>query len=486
MIVQSKKVIVGVVWSFLENMGGLIFKFVLGVILARLLMPSDFGLIGIIMVFFDIANELVQGGFGQAYIQKKETTKQDTATVFYFNLLISIILYFCLWFSAPFIANFYNEPKLIEITRVMAIVVIIDALRVIKIASIMKKINFRKKTIVMLVSILLAGIISIVMALKGYGIWALVCNTLLSRLFNTIGLWIGTEWISIRDLSYKSFKSLFSYGSWLLLSSFLNKFFLNINVLIIGRLFSPAILGFYNTARQYKNMAVGQIFTSVNSVAFPVFSHMQDDIENLKNAMKKFLQQILFITFPVILSLLVVARPFVILLLTEKWSSMIPFLELFCIIGVIFPLNAINVQTIIALGYSRLRFKVIFLMFCLRIINIFIMYRWGVIYILVGEVLMTIIAVFINTYFTKKFLNYGLFKQIKDIKHFIIGGLTATIAGMTIKLMFSNLYVLFLLGIITTVSTFFIYQYFFNRNAFNVLLFLKEKLITKLKGEKTI
>jgi O-antigen/teichoic acid export membrane protein len=368
----------------------------------------------------------------------------------------------------------------------MAIVVIIDALRVIKIASIIKQINFKKKTIVMLISVFLSGIISIILALKGYGVWALVSNTLLSRLFNTIGLWIKTEWISIKDFSFKSLKSLFSYGSWLLLSSILNTFFANINILIIGRLFSPAILGFYTTAKQYKNMAVGQIFTSVNSVSFPVFSQMQDDKENLKSSMRKFSQQILLITLPIILSVLVVAKPFIIILLTEKWAPMIPFLQLFCIIGVVFPLNAMNVQILVAQGYSKVRFKVILFMFCLRIINIFIMYRWGVIYILTGEVLITFISLLINTYFTKKFLNYSLFSQLQDIKHYIFGGFLAVIAGMATKLFLTNLYLLLLAGTITTVGIFFIFQYFFNRSAFNVLLHLKEKLILKLKSERTI
>lgn len=486
MIVQSKKIITGVLWSFLENFGGLIFKFILGVILARLLMPSDFGLIGIIMIFFDIANELVQGGFGQAYIQKKETTKKDTATVFYFNLLISILVYIGLWISAPLIADFYKLPQLINIVRVMAIVVIIDALRVIKIASIIKQINFKKKTIVMLVSVFLSGIISIILALKGYGVWALVSNTLLSRLFNTIGLWIKTEWISIKDFSYKSLKTMFSYGSWLLLSSVLNKFFANINILIIGRLFSPAILGFYTTAKQYKNMAVGQIFTSVNTVSFPVFSQMQDDKEKLKNSMRKFSQQILLITLPIILSVLVVTKPFIILLLTEKWAPMIPFLQLFCIIGAIFPLNAINVQILVAQGYSKIRFKVILFMFCLRVINIFIMYRLGIIYILTGEVLITIIALFINTYFTKKFLKYGLFRQLQDIKHYIFGGFLAIIAGVATKLFLTNLYLLLLAGTITTAGVFFMFQYLFNKKAFDALLILKEKMFNKSKSERTI
>jgi len=484
MILNNKQVVKGVFWSVLENLGGLIFKFILGIMLARILMPEDFGIFGIVMVFMDISNELVQGGFGQAYIQKKNTTKEDAATVFYFNLLVSAIIYAVLWISSPLIASFYKQPELINIIRVMAIVVIIDALRVIKLASLMKEINFKKKTVVMLISILIAGIISIVMAMKGFGIWALICNTLLSRLFNTIGLWIKSERIPLKNFSYSSLKTMFSFGSWLLISSLISKLFQNINTLFIGRYFSPAILGFYTRSNQYKNMAVGQIFTAINTVTFPVFSLMQDNKEQLRSAMKKFSQQVLLIILPLILTLLVIAKPFIILLLTEKWSPMIPYLQLFCIIGAIFPINAINNQILVAQGYSKLRFKITMIKVVLRVLNLVALYQFGVLYILGGEVLISFISLIINTYYTKKILNYGFFDQIKDVKYYYIGGLIAMLAGLALSLLFYNLYILFILGIVTTVGIFFLFQYAFNREAFDVLNMLKEKILRNINRER--
>lgn len=484
MTISNKKVVKGVFWSVLENLGGLIFKFILGIMLARILMPEDFGIFGIVMVFMDISNELVQGGFGQAFIQKKNTTKEDAATVFYFNLLVSVVIYTGLWISAPLIASFYNQPELIDIIRVMAVVVVIDALRVIKLASLMKEINFKKKTVVMLISILIAGIISIILALKGFGIWALICNTLLSRLFNTIGLWIKSERIPLKNFSYTSLKTLFSFGSWLLISSVISKLFQNINTLFIGRYFSPAILGFYTRSNQYKNMAVGQIFTAINTVTFPVFSLMQDNKEQLRSAMKKFSQQVLLIILPLILTLLVVAKPFIILLLTEKWSPMIPFLQLFCIIGAIFPINAINTQILVAQGYSKLQFKITIIKVILRIVNLAALFRFGVLYILVGEVFISFVSLIINTYYTKRFLNYGLWDQMKDVKHYYTGGLIAMLSGLTFSLFVDNLYILFVVGILTTAGIFFLYQYIFNKGAFSVLIMLKEKILRNISRER--
>ena len=483
MTVNNKKVVKGVFWSLLERLGGLIFKFILGITLARILMPEDFGIFGIVMVFMDVANELVQGGFGQAFIQKKNTSREDEATVFYFNLLISIAIYAGLWVLAPVIASFYNQFELTDIIRVMAVVVIIDALRVIKLASLVKAINFKKKTVVMLTSITLAGIISIILAVKGFGIWALICNTLLSRLFNTIGLWIKSERIPLKNFSLKSLKTMFSFGSWLLVSSLISKLFQNINTLFIGKYFSPAILGFYNRSNQYKNMAVGQIFAAINTVTFPVFSLMQDNKEQLRNALRKFSQQVLLIILPIILTLFVVAKPFIILLLTEKWSPMIPYLQLFCIIGAIFPINAINAQILVAQGFSRLKFKITIIKVFLRIINIYTFYRFGVLYILAGEVLISFISLIINTHYTKKFLDYGLWDQIKDVKHYYIGGLIALLSGLTISFFLFNLYLLFILGIITTAGIFFLYQYVFNRKAFDVLMMLKDKILRNINRE---
>lgn len=483
---HREKTVSGVFWSVIEQFGNILVKLVLGIILARLLLPSDFGIIGMITVFFDVANELVQGGFGQAYIQKKNADKKDAATVFYFNLLISLILYGFLWLGAPLIANFYEQAQLLQITRIMSIVVIIDAIGVIKVATIIKEINFKKKTVIILFSTLISGVVSIILALKGFGVWSLVWYTILNKLLNTIGLWINTSKIPLKDFSLDSLKSMFSFGSWLLIASVLRKVFENINFLIIGKFFPVAQLGFYSKAKQFQQMASGQILQAVSIVAFPVFSLIQTDKERLKEGIRRFQQQVLLIVLPIILTLFVVAHPFVILFLTGKWESMILYLKLFCVIGAIFPLNAINIQVLVAQGHSKLNFKITLIKNVIRIVNVVIMYRFGVIFILAGEVLVSIISLFINTYYTGKILNYGLFKQIADLKYHYLGGIIAVIIGTLVKISFVNLYLSFLLGAVTTVSVFFIFQFFFNKEAFEVLLLLKEKIFNKFKDDGTV
>lgn len=482
---HRERTVNGVFWSVIEQFGIIIVKFVLGIILARLLMPSDFGIIGMITVFFDVANEIVQGGFGQAYIQKKNTSKKDAATVFYFNLFISLLIYVCLWFTAPLIANFYDQSILLKMIRIMSIIVIIDAIGVIKVASIMKEVNFKKKALIMLTSTSISGIISIFFALNGYGVWSLVWYTILNKLFNIIGLWLNSRWIPLKNFSFESLKSMFSYGAWLLLSSVLKKIFENINFLIIGKFFPAAQLGFYSKAKQFQQMASGQILQAVSIVAFPVFSNIQSEKARLKEGVKMFLQQTLLVVLPIVLTLFVVAHPFVILFLTAKWEPMIIFLKLFCIIGALFPINAINTLVLVAQGYSKLNFRITIIKNSMRLLNVFIMYRFGVYYIILGEVFLSFIFIFINTYYSGKNLNYGIFKQLADLKFYLTGGLLATAAGMSVFLLFDNLYLLFIFGVITTVSVFLLFQYLFNKAAFNALLILKEKMFNKFKGEGT-
>jgi len=333
----------------------------------------------------------------------------------------------------------------------------------------------------MLISTGISGTASIVLAYKGFGVWALVCYTLLNKLFLTIGLWINAKPLSIKDFSLPALKSMFSYGSWLLLSSILKRIFENINILVIGKFFPAAQLGFYTKAKQFQRLASGQITQAVGRVAFPVFSLINDSDDKLKVGMRRFLQQILLIVIPLVTTLFVVSYPFVKILLTDKWLPMVPYLRLFCIIGAVFPINAINIQVLVAQGYSRKNFKITLIKNTIRILNVAVMYRFGVLYILIGETIISGLSLFINTYYTHKHLKYGIIDQLYDLRFHYLGGLLAIGLASTINLLIHNLYLNLIAGALISVATFFIFQFIFNKEVLEIVLNQKSKLANKFK-----
>lgn len=475
----KEKAVKGISWNFAEKIGVQGIKFTVGIILARLLTPDDFGLIGMITVFFAVANVFIQSGFGQAYVQKKEVSNVDANTVFYTNLTISLLLYVVLWFTAPYIASFYDQPELIELTRVMALVIIINAFNIIQESQIKREINFKKKTIVTTIAIIISGSSAIYAAYNGMGYWSLVVMQMGNRFFITTGLWITSKWKPRLEFSIKSFKEMFAFGSWILASGIIQTIFNNIYILAIGKFFPAAQVGFYTKAKDFQRLSVNQVSTAIGVVAFPVFSKMQDNKEQLVSSMRKFLTYSIFIIAPILTTLIVVAEPLVILLLKEKWATMIPYIQLLSIVGILYPLHLTNLQVIGALGKSNLNFNISMIKNSLRIVNIFTMYRFGVIYIILGEVILSFIALAINTYYTKRLLNYGLFKQIKDISNIIMYSVVAGLFTYIASLLVENYWFILIGGTILSFGLYGLLQYVLNKTFFMEIVSLKENFIKK-------
>lgn len=478
----KEKAVKGISWNLIERIGVQGIKFILGIILARLLMPADFGLIGMITVFFAIAQVFVQSGFGHAYIQKEHVDEKDANTVFYVNLITSVLLYFVLWFGAEAIANFYDQPQLVSLTRVMGIIVIINSFNVIQIAKITRNVDFKKKTQVTLIATIISGFAGIYAAYKGMGVWSLVIQHLSNAFIFSIILWVKSKWVPSLSFSRQSFKSLFSFGSWILAGGLLRTTFDNIYILIIGKLFPIAQLGFYTKAKQFQKLLSEQLSQATSSVAFPVFSKMQNDKVKLQRVMKDFLTHTMFLIAPVLIVVIVIAKPLVIVLLTDKWEPMIPYLQLLSVVGVLYPLHAVNVQALNAQGLSRLNFKLNLVKNALRVINIVITYRWGVLYIIIGEIVLSLIALFINTYFTKRLLNYGLFDQLLDIKELILGILLAGSLSYGFVLITANIYLALIIGAVLFGILFLGTQYVFNRRF--LLSFIDLRKIFIKSGKK--
>lgn len=475
----KEKAVKGIVWNLAERFGLQGMRLFLGIVLARLLAPEDFGLIGMITVFFALAQVFVEGGFSKAYIQKEHITEVDADTVFYTNLVVSVVLYGALWNAAPLIAGFYEQPSLIHLVRVMGLVVVINAFNIIQVAKLTRVVNFRRKAQVALIASLVAGLVGVAAAIYGLGVWSLVARSMCNRFLVTTGLWFSSKWKPSWQFSKESFMGMFSFGSWLLGAGIVRTVFENVYILTIGKFFPAAQLGFYTKSMQFQKMASQELAQAVGTVAFPVFSQLQDDRVRLQNGMRKFLKHTLVFTMPLLVMLMVVAKPFVILLLTEKWAPMIPYLQLLCVVGLLYPIHAVNVQVLLAQGRSNLNFRLEILKGGLRVMNIAIMYRWGVFYIIVGEVFVSFAALLLNTYYTRKLIDYGLLKQLKDIKEIVIGSAIAGAIGYAISSSADNLWFVFFLGGISTFSAYIALQYFTNKIFLREVLSLKNSWLVK-------
>jgi len=473
----QQKAVKGVSWNLAERFGNQGMRFVLAIFLARLLTPEDFGLIGMITVFFAVAEVFVQSGFGQAYIQKKEVNNADADTVFYSNLFISILVYGLLWLAAPAIAAFYEQPVLIELTRVMGLVVIINAFNVIQIAQVTRAVDFKRKTKVTLLATLASGIAGISAAYMGFGVWSLVIQQMGNRFLTTCGLWVTSQWKPGLQFSIQSFQGLFAFGGWVLGASIIRTIFDNIYILTIGKFFPVAELGFYTKAKQFQNLSSQQLAGAVGSVAFPVLSKFQADKCQLRNMASKFLTHTLAFTAPLLVIMMVVAKPFVLILLTEKWAPMIPFLQLLCIAGILYPIHQVNVQLLQAQGKSNLNFRLTVFKNSMRIINIALMYRYGVIFIIIGEVVVSFLALAVNTYYTKRMLDYGFMDQLRDVQQTLISVAVAGAAGFAASHSLANMYINFGVGLSVTASGYLLLQYIFNKPFFMEMIKLKENFI---------
>ncbi|MDJ0645031.1 MAG: lipopolysaccharide biosynthesis protein [Flavobacteriaceae bacterium] len=477
----KQKSINGVIWTLIEKFGIQFIKLILGVILARLLTPSDYGLIGMITVFFAIARIFIDSGFGMAYIQKKDANDEDASTIFYFNLAVSTFFYGVMWFSAPWISDFYEQDQLVSLIRTMSIVLIFNSFGLIQLTKLKKDVNFKKRTLLILISAILATSSGIAAALLDYGVWSLVIQEIVRAVVKNVGLWIFYKWRPLMHFNINSLKSLFSFSVWALLSSILTAVFNNIYLVVIGKFFSAAQLGFYTKANQFQKMISHTPSNAIGSVAFPVFSKLQDNNNSLKESARKFNTHSIFFIAPIAAIFFIIAKPFFLVLLTEKWLPMVPYFQLLLLAGVFYPVHMINVQLLIAIGKIKLNFNLSIVKNILRIVNIVFMYRYGVIFIIYGEVVLSVISLLINTYYTKRLVSYGLTDQIKDIFAPLFTSSVLVIIGFELTDLFSNSYFKIVSGIIFIICFYNLIMYFLNKQ---LLLETKNIIVKKLSINK--
>lgn len=415
MISLRQKTIDGLTWSFLDNSFNQIIQFIVGIILARLLSPTEFGLIGMIMIFFAISTSLIDSGFGDALVRKKNCTEDDYNTVFYFNLAIGIILFLCLYITAPFISFFFSEPKLTDIIRVLSFTTIITSLGIVQSADLLKKIDFKTRTKISIISNISASLVAIIMAYNGFGVWSLVAKQFLTNLIGTSTLWFYNKWLPKLKFSVGSFKELFSFGSKMLGAGLLNTFFNNIYNLVIGKYFSSEILGYYTRAVSFANLPSLSINSVIQRVTYPVLVNLSEDETRLEIAYKKLIKNTMFITLVLMIGLAAVANPLVLTLIGEKWSPSIHLLRLMSFALILYPLHSLNSNILLIKSRSDIYLKIEILKKILIIPVLLLGILYSVELMIIGMIIHSVIFYIIIANYSGKFLDYKIMEQIKDL-----------------------------------------------------------------------
>lgn len=416
-------------WSFLESIGVQGIRFIIGIALARLLFPEQYGLLGMLMIFMAVADAFLSSGFGSALIQKKEATQKDICSIFYFNIVVGVVAAGLLCLVAPWIAAFYNQPILTPLTRVLSLTIVINSFSLVQQTILTKQLNFKVQTKVSLISGLMSGIIAVILAANGFGVWSLVVQQISSTFFQTLLLWTLNAWRPSLIFSLKSLREMFRFGSRLLVSGLLNQVFNNIYLLVIGKLFSAADLGFFTRAKTLGELPSQTLSGMVGRVTFPVFSTIQDDPIRLKRSLKKALTTLVLVNFPMMIGLAVIARPLVLVLLTEKWAPCIPYLQLLCLTGLMFPLHVINLNLLTALGRSDLFLRLEIIKKILIVINIAVTWRWGISAMISGMIVTSVISYYLNSYYSGVLIDYSIREQLLDLSPYLI---LAMVVGMVV------------------------------------------------------
>ncbi len=410
-----KKVVSGLLWKFGERITAQIISLVVSIILARLLSPDEYGAVALIMVFITIANVFVANGFGSALIQKKDADNLDFSSVFFINLGISVVLYFIIFFSAPFIADYYELPILAPGLRVIGVRIIVAAINTVQQAYVSRHMLFKRFFWSTLFGTLISGVVGIAMAYKGYGVWALIAQYLTNTCTDTLVLWFTVRWRPQLKVSFTRAKDLISYGWKLLVSALLDTGYNQVRSLIIGKMYTKEDLAFYNQGDKYPGLIVTNINTSISSVLFPALSENQSDKEKVRNMTRRAIQVGSFLMWPMMVGLCVAAGPLIRLLLTEKWLPCVPYLRIFCFTYGLWPIHTANLQAINAMGRSDLFLKLEVVKKLIGIVTLVAALWYGPLAIAWSLVVSGIISTFINAYPNIKLLNYTYREQMQDI-----------------------------------------------------------------------
>ena len=409
------KTIKGVTWNGISNIVQYGVTFVVSIILARLLTPDDYGLIGIIIIFTAVCTALIDGGFITALIRKKEPTDDDYNTVFIVNFTMSLLLYAIVFLCSPYIADFFSRQELVSLTRVSSLGMIVGALALVQQAQLTKQINFKTQTKITIWASVCSGVVGILMALFGFGVWSLVAQQLSLQIIRTVLLWQFNKWIPNLHFSRDSFHSLFGIKKKMMVSNVLDVTWKELYQVVVGKFYTPATLGQYTRAKQFSTLFSNNLTIVIQRVTYPVLSNIQDDKERLTSAYRRIIKTTMFITAICMFFLGAVSEPLLYCLIGPKWHEASVYLPLICIIGSLYPLHAINLNMLKVQGRSDLFLGLEIVKKIIGIIPLSVCFYWGILPMLYVTLFTGLVSYFINSYFPGKLLGYSSLLQLKDV-----------------------------------------------------------------------
>lgn len=420
------KAVDGVLWTSIQRFSQVFVSFISGIVLARLLDPEDYGCIGMLSIFMLISATFIDGGFASALIQKKRPTQEDYCTVFFWNLGLSVVIYLILFLCAPLIAEFYHVPLLCNVLRVQGLVLIINALQTVLSNQLNKQFRFKKIAITLISTSIISLIVTIWLAYLGWGVWALVVQNILVALIPTLVYWTTNNWFPQLVFSIKSFKELFNFGFYMLLSSMVATIVNNIQGLLIGRIYNPVLMGYYSKAHSTEMLASTTISQVVSQVTYPLYSELQDGKDQMIVALKIITSLIAFVTFPLMFLLILLSKPLFILLYSDKWIQSVPYFQLLCLAGLAVCLQSANSQIIAAIGKSKVMFKWSLIKQFVGVSFVIIgLLLYGIKGMLIGMVMKSWLIYVVNAALVHKHVGYKLWAQLWDLAPLLITSIVA-------------------------------------------------------------
>ncbi len=475
------KTLSGLFWSFFERIGAHLVSFIVSIVLARLLMPEEYGIIAIVLVFINICNVFINNSFSQALVQKKDSDDTDFSSVFYFNVVFSIVLYAVLYLCSPFIAHFYEMEILTPVIRVLGIGLLFSSANSVQKAKVSRDMQFKKFFFSNLGGTLLSAIIGIVMAYLGFGVWALVAQNLSNTIINTFILFVTIKWRPKLLFSLSKLRVLFNYGWKILVAGLINVLYEDFRSLYVGKLYSADELAYYTRGKQFPHLIVDNVNSSITSVLFPVISKSQGDIAKVKLLTRRAIKTSAYILTPLMFGLAAVAEPLVILLLTEKWLPCVPFLQILCINNALMPLQTANLQAINALGRSDIALRLEIVKKSFGFIMVIVFARISVLAMAWAGVVTGIVALIMNISPNKKLFGYGFIEQMKDILPFWFMSGVMMVSVMAISLLnlptMLELVVMVLVGAIVYI----LLSIIFKVESFKYILNIAKPILSKFK-----
>lgn len=482
---MDKKVIFKALsWNFIGIYGNQGILFAIGIILARILKPEDFGIIAIVLVFSSYGQILIDLGFSNAIIQDKSSSREDLSSVFYFNIAVGFLFFIILFFFSDHLADFYREERLNVITKLMSLLFIFYALTSIQRTLFIKRLDFKSETSIILISSVISGGVSIFLALRGSGVWALVVKVLLQKFLETILFWLKSRWRPVLVFNIKTLKKYFNFSLNMTGATLVNGFTQDIDRLIVGKVFSPGTLGFFDRSKRYNDIVRMNLGNMFGKVMFPVFSDIQNNSEKFMNIYRKSIKMICFLTMPLFFILTAVAEPLIVVLITEKWLPSAQILQVLSFSGFTYPLSAVMVKTLAAKGRADILFRLTTITAVLYVIAIFGGSRWGIFGVAAAITVVNFIGLLINSCAVCKLIKLSILTQFKDVLETVTISLIMLAILLFIPVCISlsnylNLVILPAAGI----TIYGVISYFFNRKQIDELKSLLKEVFNHRKAK---